>query len=511
MFSIQQTVSNALAQGNDTACDKNGLDKNRGSKYLELGIEKLTCNLEALIAQSGRLNSEVEGSIEPDLSRCSSCKTQQHAGNVVDHAGGEQVSLSVEDEKIFGLLAYEIKVPESALKKLGASDTGQKMVTSECRASNVSRAEGENADRFGTVKRVNSASLVENKPRKEDWKNSRCNSDVSWNPNNMVTGQSPDMTRIWEMNKLINRGNSRIRLISSSNSLNVSLPRLTSHHSSSDEEWFEEVEESDDDVLEVSCDQVSERRKITRRNQLAEAEEEPITVNEAGDKAPPGGKLACEVSSDKSLDGRWPDLIDAVRTNDEAKDSETYIKEMDTKSEPSVAKSETDGPATRSGISSDVFDTGTKSDKKTPTKTFSILRRLTSGRKNSSDPLPNGKSLENSGSFENLIVGPNVTDKQESALRREELGDGHEGMKLSDKLITLSAETFVAEAKGKQFEKYDVITKDSVESWETIELGDKKLKEGEINEFFGEMKEKDSTKIKKCKQDDQNGCCCTIQ
>jgi len=106
--------------------------------------------------------------------------------------------------------------------------------------------EGDSLDKIGFVKRVNSASLVENRSRRLDWSSTRCNSDVSWNPVQSRAISSG-------ISKSLFHGSSRIRLVSpTTENVHISLPRLTSHHSSSDEEWFEVID--DDEIAEIEPD-----------------------------------------------------------------------------------------------------------------------------------------------------------------------------------------------------------------------------------------------------------------
>lgn len=128
----------------------------------------------------------------------------------------------------------------------------------------TARGDADIADRSGLVKRVNSASMVESRGRREDWQSTRCNSDVSWNP---ATSRAFAGT----MKKPLLHGSSRIRLVSPSDSIRVSLPRLTSHHSSSDEEWFEMVD-GDDDVLEMKPEPVENKKPFSILKRLSKKE-----------------------------------------------------------------------------------------------------------------------------------------------------------------------------------------------------------------------------------------------
>lgn len=140
------------------------------------------------------------------------------------------------------------------------------------------RGDADIVDRSGLVKRVNSASMVESRGRREDWQSTRCNSDVSWNP---ATSRAFAGT----MKKPLLHGSSRIRLVSPSDSIRVSLPRLTSHHSSSDEEWFEVVD-GDDDVLEMRPEPVEAKKPFSILKRLSKRDSVDVveTVVEAETK-----------------------------------------------------------------------------------------------------------------------------------------------------------------------------------------------------------------------------------
>lgn len=392
--------------------------------------EKLKCSLEALVmSQTAALKNQPEP-VEPDLSECKSCKNNQSV-NQTNNPGGEE-PVSPEGKRI------------PAKKKNVLIDTGQ-----------IPR--GQEADRFGAVKRVNSASLVENKPKKEDWKNSRCNSDVSWNP---ATSQSHDVTKMWKMNKTFNRGSSRIRLISSSNSLNASLPRLTSHHSSSDEEWFEEVAEGDDDVLQVTVEEKTETEE----------------KREEGEPA-----------------------IESSPTN--RKDSEQEIQSS-TVVQKSCEKLTKSGDSRRNSPVKFLFRPPSGIFNR-ESKTFSIFKRLTEGRKESQNVMPScNKKLTNRESFENLIVDPSLEPGTATAAKSGKDGGGevlpNDGSK--DQSPKINTQNLVGDVKSEN----EIIVKDSVESWETIELGDSKQKEAEKGT---------NPEIQKVTKENEKGgnCCCTLQ
>lgn len=403
-------------------------------KHPGVEADKLTCSLEALIIRNG-LPNQPEPAVEPNFSQCSTCRSQQQI-NRLNHPGGEEGIM--EESRVLTALSSGIKAPEGILNKTEVIDTGQKVKGHDV------------TDRFGAVKRVNSASLVENKPKKEDWKNSRCNSDVSWSPGKC--GQVQDVTKMWKMNKTFNRGSSRIRLISSSNSLNASLPRLTSHHSSSDEEWFEEVAEGDDDVMKM-------------------AEEEEVVEEKTGEE------LKCENTVTNS-------------TNHKENENHPNIKkscENLVKSASSIKKKSKFLFRPKSGF----FDK--------ESKTFSIFKRLTEGRKESQNVMPSCNKKFIKGSFENLIVEPSFepgsTAKGEKDAVLTNCGTQPDG---SNQLPKLNTQHFIGDNRKSEVE---MIVKENIDSWETIELGDGKQKENDkpISEMVTKEKE------------NENKCCCSIQ
>ncbi|XP_026274549.2 uncharacterized protein LOC113203855 isoform X1 [Frankliniella occidentalis] len=97
----------------------------------------------------------------------------------------------------------------------------------------------------------------------------RCMSDGSWRQRSSTISHS----------MLSSKTDSRIRLISTSSHLDRSLPRLQSHHSSSDEEWFEEItSESHEDLkLEhgqpLNSDGVQAKRNVDLSKRLSTHQE----------------------------------------------------------------------------------------------------------------------------------------------------------------------------------------------------------------------------------------------
>lgn len=123
-------------------------------------------------------------------------------------------------------------------------------------------------DRY-MVKRVQSASFVE-VPRVGMMRQSECrctNESQGWRARSVsISSRTPNN---W-------RSNSRVRLISDSN-LRNSLLRLQSHHSSSDEDWFEEVsvDENGDDSFESSKTQTTETAEVDKIPIFQEPHDEP--------------------------------------------------------------------------------------------------------------------------------------------------------------------------------------------------------------------------------------------
>lgn len=156
-------------------------------------------------------------SVSPDLSVAASPSTEEH-GKIVDDAISNLESPEEDDSKT--------DIHPSSL------------------------------ERFSFVRRIQSASAMERKSSfplpstifienqspltafggsgSDLWgmRSCRCMSDGSWRQRSSTISHS----------MLSSRTDSRIRLISTSSHLDRSLPRLQSHHSSSDEEWFEEIE-----------------------------------------------------------------------------------------------------------------------------------------------------------------------------------------------------------------------------------------------------------------------------
>ncbi|KAK3921283.1 Inositol polyphosphate-5-phosphatase A [Frankliniella fusca] len=88
----------------------------------------------------------------------------------------------------------------------------------------------------------------------------RCMSDGSWRQRSSTISHS----------MLSSRADSRIRLISTSSHLDRSLPRLQSHHSSSDEEWFEEITNDLKEEFKTERGQAlnSDTAKVKRKAEL---------------------------------------------------------------------------------------------------------------------------------------------------------------------------------------------------------------------------------------------------
>lgn len=508
----QEKVSNGISSTPCIEKQDSRKSSRSGSKYSELEIEKLACSLEALLSQNSSLSREKESNIEPDLSRCTSCLMNQNTSRVVNNPGGEEISkdnLVFEDEKIIALLASEIKVPDALLKKIELQDTGQKSEKEtyswDCKSNS------EKLERFGAVKRVNSASLVENPSKKEDWKNTRCNSDVAWSPN--VPIQNQTFSKSWKGSKHFNKGNSRIRLISSSNSLSSSLPRLTSHHSSSDEEWFEEIEEGDDDVLRMN-----------------EGAKETADVPEnCGDKK--GSKPATESLSSTDLVtdldlGKVHDLeslpkstVSCIKIDPSAKDCGETEKPFNGKSGNEVHKKK---PQARGVTSQGVMESSVNTKHNKP-KPLSILKRLTDGRKdpqNIESPTKNLVSSSNRESFETLIVDP-IVDETEL---REKNGKSENCLSESDNGVTISSSSasknmHIGDMSLSKTPNVIGVTT-STDSWETIELGvSKKLKEKHEKDDISleEVKvgkkrhQRQELKKDKCVEDSGTDCCCILQ
>ncbi|KAK6622423.1 hypothetical protein RUM44_002234 [Polyplax serrata] len=514
-------VSSPNSEGKHNA-EKNFVGK---MKYGEIEVEKLACSLEALMSQNSNMSAEREPNIEPDLSRCASCRMHQSTGRVVNNPGGEEISMDssmFEDKKLLALLAREIKVPDDYLQKIEIQDTGQREEKETCNWE--CKSNDENLEKFGVVKRVNSASLVEHPPKKEDWKNTRCNSDVAWSPSAYV--QSQALAKSWKSSKQFNRGSSRIRLISSSNSLNASLPRLTSHHSSSDEEWFEEVEEGDDDVLRMN-----DRNNDPEPEPEVETETETETVMDiypefCGDKGAVTKtvKPATEsISRTNLFVGKKPlkthvlgkvpsdtnSCVEMVRDVDDNRPEIVSLtgKSLDGATILGDGKTRQAKHAYKSN-----FQTAKEprsSLKLSKSRPLNILKRLAEGRKESQVQEAQNRDLASSTnreSFETLIVDPTVsvsdiesayecpTTKEPEAdetLAKNQMGDMN-----SEKIEGQDAS---AVAEG---------------SWETIELGSRKTKDGEKTDALKKMayRCKERNKRAKCADDDGGtNCCCILQ
>lgn len=87
----------------------------------------------------------------------------------------------------------------------------------------------------------------------------RCMSDGSWRQRSSTVSHS----------MLSSKTDSRIRLISTSSHLDRSLPRLQSHHSSSDEDWFEEVMNKSQE-LKPDNEQVSGGKDVKGKRSIVE-------------------------------------------------------------------------------------------------------------------------------------------------------------------------------------------------------------------------------------------------
>lgn len=522
----QKVANGLISNTNSEEKHEPEVGSRSGLRYSELEIEKLACSLEALMSQNNSFSREVESSIEPDLSRCASCRLHQNLGRVTNNPGGEEVlkdNLILEDRKIIALLASEIKVPEDLLQKIEIQDTGQKgekeMCSWEC------KSDDDKLEKFGAVKRVNSASLVEHPPKKEDWKNNRCNSDVAWSPSTYMQNQG--LSKSWKGSKNFNRGNSRIRLISSSNSLNVSLPRLTSHHSSSDEEWFEEVEEGDDDVLGMNDDEDESEKGVMdvcpeycgdkgavaksvkpatesiSRTNLFLGEKTIAAVNKIFGEVPSNTTSCVEMnikadekSENVSLTGK---SYDGVLRLDESK-----IKQ---KHSPKAVTSQTERES-KSGF------------KVNRSKPLSILKRLTEGRKDSQSQESQSKTLANSTnreSFETLIVDPTVSNSENKSAEKQKT-EAEPDKKLDksgsspQKFSTQKIQQIGDVKPSNEPSVMDMNI--STESWETIELGGKKSKEKgkvTIEKTIINNYQKEGVKKNKCVEDGETTCCCILQ
>ncbi|EEB17180.1 conserved hypothetical protein [Pediculus humanus corporis] len=524
------------------------------------------------MSQNRNVSREADGNTEPDLSKCPSCQTCKNSNKIVNNPCGEEMSsknsLVLEDKKMIALLASEIKIPEKLIKKFEIQDTGQSNEKGSC--SWEFKSGNEKSEKFGGVKRVNSASLVEHSPKKEDWKNTRCNSDVSWSPNCSIQNQS--LMKSWKCNNNNNkqfiRGNSRIRLISSSNSLNASLPRLTSHHSSSDEDWFEEIEEGDDDVLRMSdvkheneenilniCPEYCGDKGATAKSLRPAAQsisrtnlfsgKESIALAKMNFEKIPSETVSCINADDKSSNSLYDNMsltgksYDGVLSIDEAKNKQKVNFKPVTSLNTKDSK------------------TGFKS------KPLRIFRRLAEGLKeshhNEDHQDTNLISSTNRESFENLIVDPTVstgdfvTAENSENKYDDDVGDGDVsenvekvkeepgGVECKDECnvnISLeisgtgkddlestkdtieSSQTYNAimeKNEDKKEGKKTDLTVSLDESWETIELGGKMTKGKEKISFDNKNVKNinfctdDDAKKKKCINNRETTCCCILQ
>ncbi|XP_034254215.1 uncharacterized protein LOC117653000 isoform X2 [Thrips palmi] len=198
----------------------------------------------SLVETSSDLSSPVDGETDGFLSAKAGGSTTDSGVSISPDLSGAASPSTDETDKV---------APETASLAEYAEDSDSK---AEMNAS---------LDRFTFVRRIQSASamerkssfpfpssiFVENQPSLTGFGGSgsdlwgmrtcRCMSDGSRRQRSSTISHS----------MLSSRTDSRIRLISTSSRLDRSLPRLQSHHSSSDEDWFEEIAT---DPLELPID-----------------------------------------------------------------------------------------------------------------------------------------------------------------------------------------------------------------------------------------------------------------